>query len=507
MTHYLSLYYSSIALILVSMLISGIQLSKGVKRSQSFFLMTFGNFIGFTGATLIAIGFIFLSSNLGPYQIFEELPDSIFKKVLFFGFFTFGLAMFCQPLYFRVLRQKVSIKFISVAFLGVILFYTAFFIITKGGVYLNRAFAVHIFIVFSLSWLLAELTATNKKFPTPWLDLIRPLILIAIGGFLIWMGILLIVIFHGSIWGFTATEISKFDLSFRFLRGALFLFIQLIILIHWMENFSQNAIKIKLRDEKIQYLLEEKDSLIENLSNTNSLIETGALSAGLAHELNQFLTRIELNSDEVLEQMNRPNVDLEDLKPSLQNILSANQSAANIVFNLKKLFQASQDSFSLTNIDSLIEGVVLLYQDRFQKSKIQIHLDLRASQSIMLWDSLMRQVVSNLIINAIEALDIADQANKCIWIHSYIPEEGRVGFSVADNGAGIDAAQAKKLFSLFASSKPMGTGIGLWLCGYIVERHRGTLRFENLPDHGGVRFEVALPSDLRGDDGKSAIAT
>ena len=489
------------------MLISGIQLSKGVKRNQSFYLMSFGSFIGFTGATLIAIVFIVLGNNQGLHQFFEELPDSNFKRVLFFGFFTFGLAMVCQPLYFRSLRQKVSIKFLSGAFLGVILFYITFYIITKAGVYLNRAFAVHIFIVFNLSWLLAELTATNMKFPTPWLDLIRPLILIAMVGFLLWMGVLLIVISKGSIWGFTHAEISKFDISFRFLRGALFLFMQLIILIHWMENFSYNAIKIKKRDEQIQNLLEEKDSLIENLSNTNSLIQTGALSAGLAHELNQFLTRIELNSDEVLEQMNRPNVDLEDLKPSLRNILSANQSAANIVYNLKKLFQASQDSFSLTSIDSLIEGVVLLYKDRLQKSKIQIYLDLRANQSIMVWDSLMRQVVSNLIINAIEALDNSDQANKSIWLRSYITEYGNLGFSVEDNGAGIDAAQSKKLFSLFASSKPMGTGIGLWLCGYIVERHRGTLRFENLPDHRGVRFEVALPSDPRGDDSKSALTT
>lgn len=498
MTHYLALYYSSMAMILVSMLISGIQLSKGVKRNQSFYLMSFGNLIGFTGAAFIVMAFVVFGNNLGSFQFFEELSDSIFKRVLFFGIFTFGLSMLSQPLYFRALHKKVSIKFILSTFLGIVLFNFTVFIITKSGAYLNRAFAIHIFVVFSLSWLLAELVAINKKFPTPWVNLIRPLVLIAIGAFLVWMIVILIVINQGSIWGFTQSEISQFDISFRFLRGALFLFMQLIILIHWMENFSYNAIKIKKRDEQIQHLLEEKDSLIENLSNTNSLIETGALSAGLAHELNQFLTRIELNSDEVLEQMNRPNVDLEDLKPALRNILSANQSAANIVYNLKKLFQASQDSFSLTNLDNLIEGVVLLYQDRFQKSKIQVHLDLSAKESIMAWDSLMRQVVSNLIINAIDALDTADQPNKCIWIRSYISEEGRIGFSIADNGAGIDAAQANKLFSLFASSKPMGTGIGLWLCGYIVERHRGTLRFENLPDHGGVRFEVALPIDPRG---------
>jgi len=49
------------------------------------------------------------------------------------------------------------------------------------------------------------------------------------------------------------------------------------------------------------------------------------------------------------------------------------------------------------------------------------------------------------------------------------------------------------LFSLFASSKSAGTGIGLWLSHYIIERHQGTLGFENLPNHSGVTFSVTIP--------------
>ncbi|QWD17126.1 hypothetical protein G6700_05165 [Polynucleobacter paneuropaeus] len=118
---------------------------------------------------------------------------------------------------------------------------------------------------------------------------------------------------QGHIFGFTLTDIAQFDFSFRFTRGSLFVFLQLLILMHWMEHFSENAIKVKIRDEKIQNLLLEKDILIENLSNKNALVETGALSAGLAHEFNQFLARIELNSDEVIDKINRPDVNLEDL--------------------------------------------------------------------------------------------------------------------------------------------------------------------------------------------------
>ena len=105
----------------------------------------------------------------------------------------------------------------------------------------------------------------------------------------------------------------------------------------------------------------------------------------------------------------------------------------------------------------------------------------------------MRQVVANLISNAIEALDSLDKERKMIHIESRYDEKGWYQLSVTDNGLGIRLEQADKLFSLFASSKSSGTGIGLWLSHYIAERHQGSLTFENLPNHGGVTFSLDIP--------------
>jgi signal transduction histidine kinase len=248
-----------------------------------------------------------------------------------------------------------------------------------------------------------------------------------------------------------------------------------------------------MRDAQIQNLLQEKDILIENLSNKNALVETGALSAGLAHEFNQFLTKIELNSGEVLDKINRPNVDLEDLKSSMSNILKANHSAANLIVSLRKLFQSGKDSAVATNVDKLVEEVASLYADRARKSAILVTLDLRAQEPIFVWDSLIRQVVANLISNAIEALDSIGKNDKTIHIETKYDEKGWYRLCVTDNGLGIKPEQENKLFSLFASSKSSGTGIGLWLSYYIVERHQGTLSFENLPNLGGVTFSMTIP--------------
>lgn len=493
MTQALSFYYASIALILASMLVSGFQLSKGVHRNQSFNLMTFGSIVSFIGAGLIAICFLYIGDYFSPYRFFEELPRSIFKKLLFLGFFTFGLSLVAQPLYFKSLRGRISKKFIFISYGGVVLFYLSFILLAERGIYINRAIATNTFVSLILAWLLFECSASNKQSPSTWCRLIHPVCLIFLSLLLCWIAILIYTSVQGYFFSFTVSEISQLDISFRFLRGALFIFIQLSILMHWTENFSDNAVKVKTRDEMIERLLNEKDALIENLSNKNALVETGALSAGLAHELNQFLARIELNCGEVLDKIKRSDNNVQDIKPCMENILIANHSAANLVVSLKKLFISGNHSAASLNLDRMVEDVTALYLDRARKSNILIQLDLRANQTTKGLDSLLRQAVSNLISNAIDALDSHDRENKMIHIQSEVDSQGRYQLSITDNGLGIKQEHADRLFSIFSTFKSSGTGIGLWLSRYIAERHKGSLDFQNLNNNGGVTFFLILP--------------
>jgi signal transduction histidine kinase len=479
------------------MLISAIQLSKGVERNQSFYFMFFANLVGFLGTGVVLIAFISFGHNLEPYRFFEELPDSVFKRIFFIGYFLFGLSMLFQPLYFRALRKKVSKTFFLASLGCLILFFIAVFLVGKSGNYLDRSLYVYIFILCLLSWILIEASGSNKQFPTIWFNLIRSTSLTFIVIFIVWMAIIFVTNRQGYFFGFTLHDISQFDIASRVLRGSLFIFLQLLILMHWIDNFSHNAIKVKTRDKQIQDLLLEKDALIENLSNKNALVETGALSAGLAHEFNQFLARIELNSGEVLDKINRPDVNFEEIKFSMGNIIKANHSAANLIISLKKLFQSGKDVPLAINLDTLVEEVASLYIERARKSGILIKLDLQASKPIFVWDSLIRQAVANLISNAIEALDLLDRDNKIIRIESGYDENGWHRFSVTDNGFGIKPDYADKLFELFVSSKSSGTGVGLWLSRHIIERHQGLLTYQNLPDKSGVSFIVSIPTGAK----------
>ena len=483
------------------MLISGIQLSKGVERNQSFYFMSFTSLLGFLGTAIVVIAFVFLGRDLDTYRFFEELPDSSFKKTFATGYFLFGFAMLCQPLYFRAIRKKVSKSFILASLAFLVLFFSSFLAIGKNGHYLDRSFVVYIFVLCLLSWMLFEATISNKQFPSIWFNLIRSTSLTFIGVFLIWMVVIFITNYQGYIFGFTRLDIAHVDVSSRVLRGTLFIFIQLLILMHWMENFSYKAIDLKARDRQVQALLQEKDVLIENLSNSSTLIESGALSAGLAHELNQFLGRIALNRDEIGQLISRPGVKPEDLKLPLDNILKANQSAANLIVSLKKLFNHGAEESSLSSVDDLVREVVSLYVGRSQKSNIEIVLDLQANRQQFIWESLFRQVIVNLLSNAIEALDAISKSNKVIQIQSRIDQSGNYLLKFTDNGPGINAEQGLKIFNLFATSKSSGTGIGLWLSRYIVERHKGSLTYENLPDNDGVSFIISIPDGIGGNWG------
>jgi signal transduction histidine kinase len=287
--------------------------------------------------------------------------------------------------------------------------------------------------------------------------------------------------------------VASLDLSIRMIRAGIFCTLEILLSIYWVQHYSLNAIEESRKQEKIQQLLLEKDVLIENLSNRSTLIESGALSAGLAHELNQFLGRIALNRDEVLQLISQPGLKLEDLKLPLDNILKANHSAANLIASLRKLFNRGEEDSTLCFVDELVKDVVMLYASRIQKSHIEITMDLQVSERAYVWESLFRQVVANLLSNAIEALDGTNQSNKTIRIESRVDGNGDYCLIICDNGPGIDLQLEPKIFNLFASTKSSGTGIGLWLSRYIVERHKGSLTYQNLPNNTGISFISTVP--------------
>jgi signal transduction histidine kinase len=132
-----------------------------------------------------------------------------------------------------------------------------------------------------------------------------------------------------------------------------------------------------------------------------------------------------------------------------------------------------------------------LYKDRLKKSHIQLDLNLKVTKEVFVTDSLIRQVLSNLISNAIDSLDASAQSKKKISIDLY-QSDTDVKLEVFDNGLGIYPNKEITLFELFQTSKKDGTGIGLWLCKHVVEAEGGRI-YAQSPPNGGALFTVQIP--------------
>jgi len=462
-------------------------------------------------STIWIIGLSFAMTTLGLAIFFLANDSYIQNKPPFFKstalilgplFFT---SQYLQPLFLRSIRKHLSGYQLALFMLpllcqfsiaGTFYFYPHAFLEYASSNF-GSIFSLHMALGFFviIAWLSYETTQKLKVESSYLLRIIQVISVILVLHTIVWF--IFLMVDYQNQWEISNSfgGLVNLELNNRIIRMGAFCIFELLISIYWFQTYSSSAIQEREQNEDMRRLMLEKDKLIQNLANSSTLIETGALSAGLAHELNQFLARIEINGDLALRRIRQSDSGGNDLEPSIQNILQANHAAAQLISSLKKLFISGKDESSFVDGDLLVRDTVSLYEKRLLKSQISIELNLHATEKVVLWDSLFRQLVSNLISNAIDALEAITKENKKIVICTKMDHAGNYEITFSDNGPGISPVHQEKIFDLFASTKKSGNGIGLWLCRYIVERHHGSIHCMNLPDGNGVAFTVSIPAN------------
>lgn len=262
---------------------------------------------------------------------------------------------------------------------------------------------------------------------------------------------------------------------------------------YWSERIAMASAKSQTENEEIKTLLVERDNLISNLLKANKTTATGALSASIAHELNQPLGASYLNIQFLQKKLAEGNLSAEQNQEVLSALLSDNQRAANIIRSLRSIFSDGKIGAEQVEIGELIESVLKITKPEIQSKNIQVVLRLTSSRLVNVNRTEIQQVLLNLINNAIQALAESLAAPKTLKIESHDVAEG-VEVLITDNGLGIPAEAQSHLFELLAgSNKKSGMGLGLWLCQHIVARHAGSIWHEGVPG-GGAQFGIFLPS-------------
>ncbi len=256
-------------------------------------------------------------------------------------------------------------------------------------------------------------------------------------------------------------------------------------------KIKQSKLNQKTHENKeITVLLKERETLIESLVLANKNSVTGALSASIAHELNQPIGAIQLNTEFIQMQLESNTLNNSNLSDFIKNISRDNQRASKIINALKDIFKNKEIQTAPTNINELIESLIPIIQLRAKNNSIKIDIDLRSKSITMINSNEFQQVILNLINNAIEALIDLSLLEKKITIQT-LDIKDHLELRVSDNGKGIPEKLKNNLFSLMKTSKDSGMGLGLWLTKHIIERHNGEISYTTAPEK--TEFLIKLP--------------
>ena len=257
---------------------------------------------------------------------------------------------------------------------------------------------------------------------------------------------------------------------------------------------NERADYMQKNSMSLKKLLLEREEIIRQLSLFNKTAGMGALVASLAHELNQPLTVIQMNTemiDLILSSNESQLTQHQSIDKAMIGLKKANQRAATIISSLRNMFGNGSKSVSSFNINDLVNDVLLLSTPTLNNKQIKLNLHLSAEVLNFTGDnSQLQQVLLNLITNASQSFDKATQ--KHITIATKLENE-RIILTVSDNGSGIASEIELFVFELLRTNKIDGMGIGLWLSKSIVESHNGTIEFETSASNGTC-FTVSLPA-------------
>ena len=153
--------------------------------------------------------------------------------------------------------------------------------------------------------------------------------------------------------------------------------------------------------------------------------------------------------------------------------------------------QAEAKDFDLV---AIAESALMIHSRRAQRQKIKIRKDLKGPVTARVFGGEILQVISNLIINALDAVPETGGVLS-LRVRRY---KGKVHLSVTDNGRGVTPAMAKVLFQAHRTTKSHGNGLGLWLSKQIAEKHNGTITYqrETRPGRNATTFRLTLPASL-----------
>ena len=230
----------------------------------------------------------------------------------------------------------------------------------------------------------------------------------------------------------------------------------------------------------------------EEMTRMSRVSSMGELTASLAHELNQPLTAIASNAAAGRRLLAQGSPDAKMFEELLADVATDARRAGDIIHGIHHFVRKSEGRRCPVNLNEIVREVLRLLHSDLLGRGTAVETELAPNLPSINADPVqLQQVLLNLLMNSLEAMNDTSAASRRIVISTTCEANSSVAVSVRDYGSGLPADDADKVFTHFYSTKPNGMGMGLTIVRSIVEAHGGKLRAENVDE--GARFFFTLP--------------
>jgi PAS domain S-box-containing protein len=228
------------------------------------------------------------------------------------------------------------------------------------------------------------------------------------------------------------------------------------------------------------------------LAHANRVTTMGQMTASIAHEVNQPIAAAVINAHAALRWLGGHPPDLEEVRQSLNAIIKDGNRASDVIGRIRALVKKESPRNDQLDINEAILEVTEVTRSELLRSDVSLRTELAKGLPLIRGDRIqLQQVVLNLIMNAVEAMNDASKGARDLLIST--AEDNGVLVAVRDSGPGLNPESLERLFDPFHTTKPGGMGIGLSICRSIVEAHGGRIwATANVPQ--GASFHFSIPA-------------
>ena len=253
--------------------------------------------------------------------------------------------------------------------------------------------------------------------------------------------------------------------------------------------YGVTALRTRAERSRAEHALREAQG---ELAHVGRVMIMGELTASIAHEINQPLAAVVANANACFRWLANSTPNLDEARDAISRIVRDGNRASDVIRRIRALVQKGDTEKTLLDINEVIQEVVSLTHSEIQKSGVVLKMNLAASLPRVSGDRIqLQQVILNLVMNGIEAMNTVTDRPREMIIRSAAQESDKVLVAVQDSGVGIDSQNLDKIFDSFYTTKSQGMGMGLAISRSIVENHGG--RLWAVPNDGpGATFQFTL---------------